>query len=307
MVEVPEELAAHHLKYAHDAGPAWTADLPGLAEHFLDRWGLRPDGAVMHGMVSLVIPVRRADGILAALKLQPATEENIGEGPGLRAWAGDGIVRLLDEATVPSPTSPHQANALLLERLDGDRSLEAVPDSDRALGILADLLARLAAHQGPEGLRTLGDIASDMLEDAPELLPRAHPDDRAWLERSAAAVRELVDEPGDRLLHWDLHFDNVLAGAREPWLAIDPKPLVGDPGFELMPALRNRWPSTDVRRTVLRRFDLMVERLGLERERAVGWTLGRLLQDGLWDLEDGEARIDQDEIAIAEALVNRSR
>ncbi|WP_431894573.1 aminoglycoside phosphotransferase family protein [Nonomuraea sp. bgisy101] len=305
MIEVPEELAAHHLVYADDAGPSWTADLPGLAEHFLDRWDLRPDGAVLHGMVSLVIPVRRADGTLAALKLQPATGESIGEGPGLRAWAGDGIVHLLDEATVPSPTSPHRANALLLERLDGDRSLEAMPDCERALEILTDLLARLVTHPGPEGMRTLGDIASGMLEEAPELLPQAHPDDRVWLERSAAAVRELAGEAGDRLLHWDLHYSNVLAGAREPWLAIDPKPLVGDPGFELMPALRNRRPSTDVRGTVLRRFDLMVERLGLDRERAVGWTLGRLLQDGLWDLEDGEARINQDEIAIAEALLSR--
>ncbi|MEU7895508.1 aminoglycoside phosphotransferase family protein [Nonomuraea sp. NPDC049152] len=118
-------------------------------------------------------------------------------------------------------------------------------------------------------------------------------------------MRELVGEPGDRLLHWDLHFSNVLAAAREPWLAIDPKPLVGDPGFELMPALRNRWPSTDVRGTALRRFDLMVEGLGLDRERAIGWTLGRLLQNGLWSLKDGEARINQDEIAIVEALLSR--
>ncbi|MGV9302557.1 aminoglycoside phosphotransferase family protein [Nonomuraea sp. NPDC003727] len=305
MIEVPAELAAHHLAYADDAGPEWTAGLPGLAGHFLDRWGLRPDGAPMHGVVALVIPVRQADGTPAALKLQPATGENVGEAPGLRAWAGDGIVHLLDDATVPSPTSPHQANALLLERLDGARSLDDLPDAEQALGILADLLARLVAHQGPDGVRTLGDIAARMLEDAPGLLPGAHPDDRVWLERGAAAVRELAGEPGDRLLHWDLHYENVLAAAREPWLAIDPKPLVGDPGFELMPALRNRWPAADVRRTVLRRFDLMVERLGLERERALGWTLGRLLQNGLWSLEDGEPRVNQREIAIVAALLSR--
>src|SRR5690606_39320812 len=48
--------------------------------------------------------------------------------------------------------------------------------------------------------------------------------------RCAAAVAELLPEAGDRLLHWDLHYANVLAGEREPWLAIDPKPLAGDPG-----------------------------------------------------------------------------
>ncbi|GAA2374663.1 aminoglycoside phosphotransferase family protein [Nonomuraea africana] len=305
MIEVPAELAAYHLKYAHDSGPEWTADLPALVETFLDLWELRPDGGVMHGVVSLVLPVVRADGTRAALKLQPATEENIGEGAGLRAWAGDGIVHLLDEATLPAPTSPHLANALLLERLDGDRFLEEVPDTTKALEILTGLLARLVAHPGPEGVRTLADIAADMLEEVPEQFRKAHPDDLPWLERCAAAVRELVGEPGDRLLHWDLHLSNVLAAEREPWLAIDPKPLVGDPGFELLPALRDRFPSTDVRKTVLHRFDLMVDGLGLDRDRAVGWTLGRVLQDSLWDLEDGESRISPDEIAIAEALLSR--
>ncbi|GAA3473046.1 aminoglycoside phosphotransferase family protein [Nonomuraea roseola] len=305
MIEVPAELAASHLRHADDAGPEWTAALPALAEHFLGRWELRPDGRVMHGVVSLVLPVVRPDGTRAALKLQPATEENVGEGPGLRAWAGDGVVRLLDEATVPAPSSPHQANALLLERLEGRRSLEEMPDVTEALEILTGLLARLVAHPGPEGMRTLADIAADMLEETPEQVRKAHPNDLPWIERCAAAVRELAGEAGDRLLHWDLHYSNVLAGEREPWLAIDPKPLVGDPGFELLPALRNRWPSTDVPGTLLRRFDQMVEGLGLDRDRAVGWTLGRVLQDALWDLEDGESRIDQNEVAIVEALLSR--
>ncbi|MEV4158899.1 aminoglycoside phosphotransferase family protein [Nonomuraea dietziae] len=305
MIEVPAELAASHLRYADDAGPEWTAALPALAEHFLGRWELRPDGRVMHGVVSLVLPVVRPDGTRAALKLQPATEENVGEGPGLRAWAGDGVVRLLDEATVPAPSSPHQANALLLERLEGRHSLQELPDVTEALEILTGLLARLVAHPGPEGMRTLADIAADMLEETPEQVRKAHPDDLPWIERCAATVRELAGEAGDRLLHWDLHYSNVLAGEREPWLAIDPKPLVGDPGFELLPALRNRWPATDVRGTLLRRFDQMVEGLGLDRDRAVGWTLGRVLQDALWDLEDGESRIDQNEVAIVEALLSR--
>jgi streptomycin 6-kinase len=41
-------------------------------------------------------------------------------------------------------------------------------------------------------------------------------------------VAELADEPGDRMLHWDLHYDNVLTAQREPWIAIDPEPLIGE-------------------------------------------------------------------------------
>ncbi|GHJ34506.1 aminoglycoside phosphotransferase family protein [Streptomyces sp. TS71-3] len=86
---------------------------------------------------------------------------------------------------------------------------------------------------------------------------------------------------GNRLLHWDLHFENVLAGGREPWLAIDPKPLSGDPGFELFPALHNRFAASEV----VWRFDAMTDVLGLDRERARAWTLVRVLQFCLWDAE----------------------
>lgn len=118
-----------------------------------------------------------------------------------------------------------------------------------------------------------------------------------------------LQQPGDRLLHWDLHYDNVLAGEREPWLAIDPEPLAGDPGFELLPALDNRWEEVkatgDVARAVLRRFDLLTEVLDLDRRRAVGWSLGRVLQNSLWDIEDGKAMLEPTQVAIATALLRR--
>jgi len=114
---------------------------------------------------------------------------------------------------------------------------------------------------------------------------------------------------GDRLLHWDLHYDNVLAGSREPWLAIDPKPLVGDPGFDLLPALHNRWDeivsSGDTGRAVRRRFDIMVEILGLPWDRAVAWTLARVLQNSIWEIAAGPDRLDPIQLAVAQALTGR--
>ena len=61
----------------------------------------------------------------------------------------------------------------------------------------------------------------------------------------------------------------------------------------------------DVRRAVLRRFDLMVDRLGLDRQRAAGWTLGRVLQNSLWSIEDGEPGLDEIQLAVAEAMTHR--
>jgi streptomycin 6-kinase len=129
----------------------------------------------------------------------------------------------------------------------------------------------------------------------------ADEEERRLLRDCAAAVREVAGEPGDRLLHWDLHFDNVLAAEREPWLVIDPKPLAGDPGFELLPALWNRFDEDEV----LWRFDLMTEALGLDRERARAWTLARVLQNGVWEAESGEEELDEEQVFIARTLLAR--
>lgn len=301
-IDVPDALAASYSKHNGASGRAWITALPRLAADVLASWSLRLDGRARHGMASLVLPVIRADGTPAVLKLQQVSEENDGEPIGLRVWNGDGVVRLLDH-------DPH-TGTMLLERLDAARPLSSVPDDTAAVQILAELLARLVAVPAPAGLRHLAHIAEAMLDQAPHaVLALRDPTEQQLVRTCASAMAELIGEPGDRMLHWDLHYDNILAGQREPWLAIDPKPLAGDPGFDLLPALDNRWDEVvatgNVARAVLRRFDLLTEVLGLDRQRTTGWTLGRVLQNALWDIEDGESALDPAQITIATALLNR--
>ncbi len=300
--EIPQRLVASYATGFGEEGRAWIAGLPSLAADLLDRWQLRRDGAARSGQASLVLPVLRPDGTRAVLKLQLPREETAAALTGLRAWNGDGMVRLLDH----DPAS----SSMLLERLDGARTLASIDDDDVAMGILAGLHARLVAVPAPQGLRGLGEVAAAMLEQVPQAVARlTDPADRDLLRGWASAVAELADDPGDRLLHWDLHYDNVLAAEREPWIAIDPEPLVGDPGFDLWPALDSRWDDVVAKggplRVVRRRFDLLTDTLGLDRARAAGWTLGRLLQNALWDIEDGEQRLAPSAVVLAEALRHR--
>ncbi|MFH8585064.1 aminoglycoside phosphotransferase family protein [Streptomyces celluloflavus] len=302
LIDVPDEFAASYGAHGAEAR-AWIAELPRLGGDFLERWGLRLDGPAAYGMASLVLPVLQADGAPAVLKLQQLREETAGVATGLRAWRGDGMVRLLDH-DVASGTQ-------LLERLDAARPLSSVADDQVAVQVLAELMARLTTVPAPQGLRRLSDLAAAMLDRTPQAVPALRdPAERRLVRTCASAVAELIGEPGDRLLHWDQHYDNVLAGEREPWLAIDPEPLAGDPGFELLPALDNRWDEVlatgDVARAVLRRFDLLTEVVGLDRRRAAGWTLGRVLQNALWDIEDGKTALGPAQIAIATALLHRS-
>ncbi|MET7682629.1 aminoglycoside phosphotransferase family protein [Streptomyces sp. NPDC005423] len=276
MIDIPDGLVTAQVRHNGQAGRDFLARLPERAARFLDEWSLRRDGPPAHGVSALVLPVVRADGSGAALKLPYLDEETAGEPAALRTWAGGGAVRLLD----------HDAGTgtLLLERLDASRPLTREPDTRTAVLVIADLLARLTAFPAPPDLpRRLGDLTRAMLAEVPRALPRLpDPADRRLIEDCAAAVREVASAPGDRLLHWDLHYDNVLAAGREPWLAIDPKPLAGDPGFELLPALRNRFNPAEI----TWRFEAMTDLLGLDRERARAWTLGRVLQDALWDLRE---------------------
>jgi streptomycin 6-kinase len=290
VIDIPGGLAAAQEKYNGAAGRDFIAGLPDLAAGFLERWELRLDGPPMHGVSALVLPVRRPDRTPAVLKLQLRDEESGGEPVALRLWAGNGAVRLLDhdEAT----------GTMLLERLDPDRMLSHLPDAREAVLVIARLLAHLTATPAPPAMRRLGDIARAMLDRTPWALEGIpDPEARRLVADCAAAVREVVDEPGERLLHWDLHFENVLASDRSPWLAIDPKPLAGDPGFELLPAIDNRFDPGEV----TWRFDAMTDVLGLDRARARAWTLGRVLQNCLWDTEDGRP-LEAQQLDIARRL-----
>ena len=305
-IEVPEALVLWHRKFFGESGRAWIDALPDLAAGLLDRWQLEPDGAPTCGAWALVLPVARTDATPAVLKLQPITDHTAGEPDALRAWNGNGAVCLLDHEP--------ESGSMLLERLDADRPLAIVRDELAAFEILSELLARLSAVRAPAGMRRLSDFGADLLDGAPRALTLVRdPSQRHLIQACAAALEEVLPEAGDRLVHEDLHFDNILAphtaGQREPWLAIDPNPVAGDPGFALLAALHNRWEEAvatcDVPRAIRRRFDLMTDILGLERDRATAWTLARVLQNVLWDVEhDDTVWHSEADRAIAQTLLD---
>lgn len=298
-IEIPEALIASVDRFF---GPEWARGLPELTERLLRHWNLRPTGASMHGMVALVVPVECPDRSPAMLKIQPVDEESEGEPHALRTWAGDGAVRLLDH----DPGT----GSMLLEPLDSSRTL-ADMEIDGALTVLGGLLARLHSHRAPRGMRTLATVTHHLVAQASTVAPCLSSEhDRRHLADLVARARELAPDGGDRLLHWDLHYENVLAAprgtGRVPWLAIDPKPLAGDPGFDLLPALHNRWPEAvatgDPRHETRRRLDLLTEVAGIDRERARAWTLVRVLQECVWFVQDGGTHLPEVPRTIAQAL-----
>ena len=112
--------------------------------------------------------------------------------------------------------------------------------------------------------------------------------------------RAFVTDPATdgTMIHGDLHYENVLAAEREPWLVIDPKPMSGDPHYEVAPLLWNRWDevvaSGDVRRAVRNRFHATIDTAGLDEDRARDWVVVRMVHNAMWCIEDSPDGLDDE-------------
>ena len=144
----------------------------------------------------------------------------------------------------------------------------------------ASLLRQLwrAPAEG-HSFRLLEDVAAAWAKQLEEGWNRlGRPLERRLVDRAHAALGELArTQPGHVVCHGDFHSHNVLAASRSPWLAIDPKPLVGEPAFDAASWLlrERRWlrrrPGS-VRR-MRRSLDFAAAELGLDRERVRAWAL----------------------------------
>jgi streptomycin 6-kinase len=205
----PVEFAAQ----ASIEGRESIAALPALLDRLCQRWRLQvEDGAVACGYHGVVVPVRRG-AERCVLKLSWPAERAVDEARALAAWRGQGAVLLLK--------ADAQVGALLLERLDATLTLDSL--ELRAAAQVAGRLLRRLAIPAPEGVRRLRAVANAIAVSLPGRQERlGRPVPKGWLATAGGLAHELGTSAGDRLVHADLHYGNVLAGNREPWLAIDP-------------------------------------------------------------------------------------
>lgn len=258
----------------------WLDGLPRLVSDLLDEWQLRLDGATMHGFCSVVLPVRTPGGRPAVLKVGLPDPEHEHEHLALQHWGGNGTVALL--------RADPRRFALLLERLHRE-DLSELWDLE-ACQIVAGLYSRIHAPALPQ-LRKLSSFVEKWNDDLTRL-PRNAPVPRRLVEQALSLGRDLVsnDANAGRIIHGDLHYFNVLAADREPWLVIDPKPMSGDPHYEIAPMLWNRWVELDgqVRDGVRRRFHTLVDAAGFDEDRARDWVVVRMVHNAMWAIQDGD-------------------
>jgi len=254
----------------------------------LEDWQLTPDGPPMRGATALVAPVRTASGRPAALKVVTPHPEAEHEHLALKRWAGAGAVELLR-------ADPHRW-ALLLERLHPE-DLTDLWDLE-ACEIVATSYRRLHVPALPQ-LRTLSSYVASWTGEL-ATLPTGSSIPPRLVQQAVSIGRTFAAEPAcdGTIIHGDLHYENVLAGDREPWLVIDPKPMSGDPHYEVAPMLWNRFEELvgAVREGVRRRFHTIVDAAELDEARARDWVVWRMVCNAMDGMDATEC------VAIAKAV-----
>jgi streptomycin 6-kinase len=247
--------------------------------------------------VSYVVPATLSDGTAAVLKINYPDVESEREADALEHWRGEGAVRLLRHDP--------ERRALLVERCVPGDELWTVADEEEANRVAAAVLQRLWLRPAPRGhrFRLLADEAARWAAELPaEWEAVGRPFERSLLERAVAALRELGPAQGEQfILHQDFHGGNVLRAEREPWLVIDPKPLVGEREFDTASLLRDRRDELvrdpAPQRRIRRRLDQLAAELGLDRERMRGWAIAHALAWGV-----SGAHVHEEHVACARWL-----
>jgi len=267
-------------------GSAWVDALPHLLAEVLEEWSLTIDGEPMAGHCSLVLPVRGESG-RAALKLGLPHPESADEHLALRAWDGRSAVRLL--------RADPRRSVLLLERLTTE-DLGEMWDEE-AVAVVARLYRDLHVAPLPQVPALVPWVRGILSRPATTGLPRR------LVEQAGATLRSLAaDDAAARLLHGDLHYGNVLSDGTD-WVAIDPKPVVGHPAWEVAPLLANRaaemGTGASLRWSVRRRVEIACEVAGLDEDAVRPVAALREVVGAIRAVEED----DRDRVSLAVSLI----
>jgi streptomycin 6-kinase len=284
IMQIPNSLTERIDLVHGERGRQWLEILPALIVQCREHWSLELEKPFDNLSYNLVMPGRNWQGVDVVLKLGVPCPELLTEASALSLFGGEGAVRLIDHDV--------SRGMLLLERAMPGTPLYKLQADPEATRTAARLMRRLwreppAGHSFPslavwfqafDCLRSGFDGGSGPFPE--ELIARA---ERTFSELNTSSEQSVI-------LHGDLHHENILSSIRSGWMAIDPKGICGDPGYEVGSFMLNQLPvgsSKVVLRDVLsRRLSVFSEELQIKRERLAGWAFCHAVLSAAWDFEE---------------------
>lgn len=299
MFVIPENFVRKMITMHGAEGQRWLDRLPTILAACEQRWNLTIGAPFSNLSFHYVTSAVDEHGEPVVVKACSPTGEFEKESLAIRLFDGHGMARLL--------ASDQDDEVMVLERLQPGTLLKSVEDDEQAISgavsVMKQLWRPVPAGASFPTVQDWGKGFTRLRQHyqgghgpfPPKLLDEA---EHLFAELSAS-----MDDPV--LLHGDLHQENILAAQRHPWLAIDPKGLIGEPAYEIGALLRNPLPELlqmpHPGRVLARRVDQFAEELGLDRERIRGWGLAQAVLSVWWGVED-EGRIYEETLICAELL-----
>lgn len=271
-----------------EQGLAWLQRLPALLSDLQRRWKLTLQPPFRKLSYNYAARAEREDGTSAVLKVCPLHGEFETEVQALRTFNGMGAVQLL--------AVDEERGALLLEALEPGEMLTTVQDDAQATHIAAAVMKKLWRPPPPtHSLPSVVQWAAGLSDLRVEFRGGTGPYPEALVDRAERLFSELLGSMGETVvLHGDLHHFNILSARREPWLAIDPKGVLGEREYETGALLRNPIPELlydpHPRLVLERRIDQLAEELNFDRERVVGWAVAQAMLAEWWSYVPGSNR-----------------
>lgn len=297
----------YHRNLARDEqGREWLAALPAVVAEYESRWELTTGRPYTGGSAAWVAPATRADGSPAVLRVGWPHREAREEAAGLRFWDGDGAVRLYD--------ADPERYVVLVERCDpGTHLSHSTLTIEERLAAAAAVARRLWSRPAPppreSTFETVADVSAEWAIGVRERMERYQPPLDPGLVGLGADLLEWLPATATRdvVIHGDFNPGNVLdahesrLGGDQPWLAIDVKPMTGDPAYDPSPLLfqvdrdvlgrveaQNLDPASE--RHLRGYFHRFAEATELPFDRLVAWALARSIESALWHVHrDGGA------------------
>ena len=292
----PRELITHVTAILGDKGRMWLDDLPSLVDELSGSWNLTVDAPFPAGEFNFVAPATRHRGDPAVLKIAPpyTDAEYIGEADFLEHRNGHGIVRLLER--------DHRRRAILIERaLPGKNLSELFTGSEsQAVGPAIDVLRTLLGEPPRQTMtRTLDRWFSGMRRAA----GTAFPSD--YVAKAFDIYERLSSQTGRTFyLHGDYHPGNIVSADRSPYLAIDPKGIVGHIGYDIAVFLNNFhwWQETEA--DIDKRLDDALEQFssafGIDERELREWSFAQTVLGAWWNFDDMPEMYESSTVAKAD-------
>lgn len=283
MDELPQALIKCMIDLHGPSAREWLDGLPARIRLLEDRWQIRVSDPFPTLSYHYVAPALRDDSTEVILKLGFPGSSFDREAQCLRTFAGNGAAHLLEWDA--------KAGAMLLERIRSGDDIKGL-EEEEAVAAVAAVMGRL--HRPAETsfpFPTVQDWGKGFQRLRDRFAGGCGPLPADLVEQGEEVYADLANSMDSAvLLHGDLHHENILAGERQPWLAIDPQGVIGEPAYELGAYLRNPLPEMldwpDLRAVMARRVDLFADKLGFDPRRIASWGFAQAVLSGIWSLED---------------------